>query len=264
MSQGVDPARLQAVLAALVARRIEESLARVEVSISAWRAGETDVLGAHAEALRHAARASALSGRVARAGIDGPDALLRDAFDAGLITEDEFHEMTGKAPSEVDPPPALEDESVEETRAAMPAKRSVVDKLLQDGAVLLHLDARREEVDVPSPHEGDPKLVLRIGYGLTPVIPDLVVDEDGVRATLTFRGMPHLCVVPWAAVYAVVSEDGRGLVWPEDVPPEVARDFAHDTRPSPPSESPRGDGDGDGDGEPEPPKPRRGSHLKLV
>lgn len=260
MSQGLDPGRLQAVLAALVARRIEDSLARVEAAIAAWRRGETDVLSAHAETLRHAARASALSGRVARAGIDGPEALLRDAFDAGLLTEGEFRELTGKAPGDVEPLPSLEDESVEETRAAMPAKRSVVDKLLQDGAVLLHLDARREDVDVPEAHRGDVKLVLRIGYGLTPVIPDLAVDEEGVRATLTFRGQPHLCVVPWAAVYAVVSEDGRGLVWPEDVPPEVARDFSHDTRASQPLDGPHEDGDG----EPEPPKPRRGSHLKLV
>jgi hypothetical protein len=30
-------------------------------------------------------------------------------------------------------------------------------------------------------------------------------------------------VVPWASVFAMVGEDGRGMVWPDDVPAEVAR-----------------------------------------
>jgi stringent starvation protein B len=92
---------------------------------------------------------------------------------------------------------------------------------------------------------------------------------------LTFRGVPHRCIVPWTSVFAVVGEDGRGLVWGEDVPVEIAHEYARDARattstkpekterPARPrkTEEPR---------EPpeptdptQPTKPRRG-HLKLV
>jgi hypothetical protein len=53
-------------------------------------------------------------------------------------------------------------------------------------------------------------------------IPDLEVTEDAVACTLSFNRSPHYCFVPWHAVYALVGEDGRGMVWPEDIPAEVA------------------------------------------
>jgi len=39
---------------------------------------------------------------------------------------------------------------------------------------------------------------------------------------LSFNRTPFFCVVPWLSVYALVGDDGRGMVWPENVPPEVA------------------------------------------
>lgn len=254
MATDGDGGRLQEILASLVARRIAESLARVEEALAAWRRGERDALQAHAETLRHAARASALSARVARAGLDGPAALVRDAYDAGLLDAEEFRQLVGRPVDEVPPPPSLDEEAGREAPVAMPEKREVLGKLLQDGPVLLHLDSRRDGVEVPDGHRGDPKLVLRVGYGLSPPIPDLTVDADGVQATLAFRGTPHRCRIPWPAVYALVAEDGRGLVWPDDVPPEVARDFAREAR---------GDASASSSDEPSGPKPKRG-HLKLV
>ena len=60
--------------------------------------------------------------------------------------------------------------------------------------------------------------------------------------------MPHCCVLPWTAVYAVVSEiDQRGMVWPDDVPPEALS----------------GRDEGREEETPVTPPPRRG-HLKLV
>ena len=80
----------------------------------------------------------------------------------------------------------------------------------------------------------------------------MTIDEDGVRATLSFRAVPHHCVIPWAAVFAVVAEDGQGLVFSEDVPPEVAAEMQGDESAAAPSK-------------PSPPEPKkRPSHLKLV
>jgi stringent starvation protein B len=105
----------------------------------------------------------------------------------------------------------------------LPPKKDVLEALLARGtSVFLHLDPRREGVSAPSWLSSQAELVLRLGHNLVPAIPDLVVDDDGVRCTLRFRGTPHLCVLPWAAIYALVGDDGRGVVWPEDVPTESA------------------------------------------
>jgi hypothetical protein len=52
-------------------------------------------------------------------------------------------------------------------------------------------------------------------------IPDLTIDEAGISCTLSFNRSPFWCRIPWHAIYALVGEDGRGGVWPEDVPPEI-------------------------------------------
>jgi len=254
MSDTDDPLRVDALLASLVNRRMEESLGRIEEALAAWRRGDCDVMAPHLEALRHVARTGALSARVTRARDEGPERLVRDAFDAGLVERDEFVRLTGKTPEEVEPLPPLDEEVAGAMSSPLPEKRSVVDAMLKDGPVLLHLDARRAGVKVPPDLAGDPALVLRIGHNLTPAIPDLTLDEDGVRATLTFRGVPHACVVPWTALFAVTNEAGQGLVYDKDVPPEVAARM-------------KGEDEEQGPDEPPPapePSPPRGRHLKLV
>src|SRR5262249_4484100 len=178
----MDAERLQALLTALVRHRIAESLADVEAAVAAWRAGEKDVLAAHADILRHAARANALSARVTRAAVDGPAGLLRDALDAGLPDAEGVRRPTGQEPDEI-PLPDDGDGGPEP-----PDKRLVLEKLLQEGPVLIHLDPRRAGVDVPPSHREGPRLVLRVGHGLTPPILDLVIDEAGVAGTLVFKG----------------------------------------------------------------------------
>jgi stringent starvation protein B len=268
MSDGELQRRLSEVLSALLARRLELSLTQVERALAAWRAGETDAAAAHAETLRHAARASALGSRIARAGLEGPAALLRDAYDLGIVDAIEFEKLAGVPVTEVPASPPLDEEAAAGTPGAMPKKREVVTKLLEDGPVLVHLDARRPGVDVPDQHRSEPKQVLRLGHGLTPPIPDLDIDDTGIRATLTFRGKPFPCRIPWAAVYAVVAEDGRGLVWPEHVPPEVQSEFARGEARGDRNEKKGGasaggeEGEGPDGGGPDKPKGR--GHLRLV
>ncbi len=281
-----EAGRIHDLLTRVVTRRLEESLAEVEAELARWRRGEAEMMTAHSEALRHAARATRLSARVARAQLDGPGALLRDAHDLGFVDAEEFRRLVGKEVAEVTPLPALgaadEDGDGDGDGAAgggaveppMPNKRTVLDALLRDGPVLLHVDARRADADVPDRHKQDARLVLRVGYGLVPPIPDFSFDEAGVVATLTFRGTPHRCVIAWESVYALVADDGRGLVWPESVPPEVARDL----RPDGPVSLTDKEADAEpvvGTGatsakravspvlSPEHPKPNR-SHLRLV
>ena len=108
----------------------------------------------------------------------------------------------------------------------LPEKQGVMTKLMEDGPVLVHLDPRADDVAVPAHHRGEARLVLRFGYNLQPPILDLGVDEDGLTGTLTFRGVPFRCSIPWDAIFALVGEEGRGLVWAEDVPPELVNEYA--------------------------------------
>lgn len=108
----------------------------------------------------------------------------------------------------------------------LPPKKDVALALLERASVFVHLDPRTETVEVPPWLKGQAQLILQIGLNLAVDIPDLAVDDTGISCTLSFSRRPHYCRVPWAAVYALVGEDGRGMVWPADIPAEVAAQAA--------------------------------------
>jgi stringent starvation protein B len=103
-----------------------------------------------------------------------------------------------------------------------PSKQDAFLALLAEGWTSLHLDARREGVVVPAHLKNEAHLVLQYGHDLPIPIPDLQIDEHGVSATLSFARNPWSTVVPWSAVYVVTSQDGRGVLYQEDVPGDVS------------------------------------------
>ena len=248
-------ARLQAVVTALIEHRVSTSLVDVERAIARWRSGTHSALAAHGAVLRHAARCERTVERVTAAAGDRPEGILRDAVDAGLMSADEFVQLVGKQPSDVESIDALRDEE----DASAPDKRRTLETLLARGPVLVHVDARRAEVQVPPRFRADPSLVLRFGYTLSPAIADLEVDDNAIAGTLTFGGQPFHCVLPWTAVYAAMVEgEQRGTVWPEDVPEDVLTGGGEAPAPVP-APTPVQSSD-----EKSAPRARRASHLKLV
>ncbi len=128
----------------------------------------------------------------------------------------------------------------------LPSKKDVSRSFLLRGTVFLHLDPRKDGVMVPEWLRKQPQLVLQIGLDMPIPIPDLRVDDNGVTGSLSFNRTPFLCVVPWDAVFAVVGEDGRGMVWPESMPSEIAAEVEREakrnrlrdaTKPEPPRTS---------------------------
>jgi hypothetical protein len=105
----------------------------------------------------------------------------------------------------------------------LPPKKEVALALLERSSVYVHLDPRQTPVVVPPWLKKQPQLVLQVGLHMNVPIPDLRVDEDGISCTLSFNRTPFYCVVPWSSVFAMIDDDGRGMVWPDDVPSEVAR-----------------------------------------
>lgn len=117
----------------------------------------------------------------------------------------------------------------------LPPKKDVALALLEQATVLVHLDPRGEQVQVPPWFKRQPQLVLQIGLNMPKPIPDLNVDDQGISCTLSFSNSPHYCYLPWASVYALIGASGRGMVWPEDVPKEVAGQYVVTT----PKEEPK-------------------------
>jgi len=116
----------------------------------------------------------------------------------------------------------------------LPPKKEVALALLERSRVHVHLDPRKDGVIVPANFRKQAQLVLEIGLNMPVPIPDLRVDDGAMTCTLSFSRQPFYCVVPWPAVFAMVGDDGRGMVWPDDVPPEIQAQAARPPEPEAP------------------------------
>jgi stringent starvation protein B len=110
---------------------------------------------------------------------------------------------------------------MESSMPPLPSKKAVALDLLERTSLFVHLDPRRPGVIVPLVFAKQPQLVLQVGLNMAISIPDLEVGETGISCTLSFNRRPHFCRLPWSAIYALIGQEGGGMVWPEDVPPEV-------------------------------------------
>jgi stringent starvation protein B len=99
-------------------------------------------------------------------------------------------------------------------------KRKILEKLLEEGMVMVTLDARASGVDVPPHLQGNPQLRINLSHRFA--FP-LEIDDAGVGATLTFGDLRHDCRFPFASIYVLVSHtSGKPLFFPEDLPEEFA------------------------------------------
>jgi stringent starvation protein B len=104
---------------------------------------------------------------------------------------------------------------------ALPSKKDVALAFLERSTVRIFLDPRKNGVVVPPWFKNQPQLLLDVGLNTAIAIPDLHLDDDALSCTLSFNRSPFYCVLPWSAVFALVGDEERAVVWPDDVPPEV-------------------------------------------
>ncbi|MEY4513311.1 MAG: hypothetical protein RLZZ450_5433 [Pseudomonadota bacterium] len=116
------------------------------------------------------------------------------------------------------------------TSTPLPAKKDVARALLLRGSVFVHLDPRRSGVLVPARLRYQAQVVLQVGLDMPVPIPDLRVDEEGIFGTLSFKGIPFSCFVPWGAVFALVGEDAKGMVWSREMPEEIASALVRESK----------------------------------
>jgi stringent starvation protein B len=149
-----------------------------------------------------------------------------------------------------------------------PPKKDVALALLErsnDHGIYVHLDPRRSGVIVPPWFKKQPQLVLQIGLNMAIPIPDLRLDDDGMVCTLSFNRSPFYCVVPWTSVFAIMGDDFKGMVWPDDMPSEIARQAQVRPVESTPRKDakPEAAGEAKGDGS-KPKRPRKRPALAAV
>ncbi len=114
----------------------------------------------------------------------------------------------------------------------LPLKKDCALELLAQTSLFVHLDPRSGGVMVPQWFRKQPHLVLQVGLNMVVPIHDLRVEDEGISCTLSFNRAPFFCVMPWAAIFALSGDDGRGVIWPDEVPFEVAPQFGVAQKPA--------------------------------
>ncbi len=157
-------------------------------------------------------------------------------------------------------------------------KQNKMEQALERGIAMVALDARRPGVAVPPQFRDDYQLRLNFSYRFDP--PDLVVNQWGVRATLSFGGSRHPVAVPWSAIFGIFSQrQEQASLFAEDIPPELLQSIASSTLPegnremttdqkakpclTPLSSVPKEESVSSSDS-PEKTTKRQGCHLRLV
>lgn len=95
-------------------------------------------------------------------------------------------------------------------------------KWIELGVVQVTLDARRDDVRVPTQFKDASDLCLNFSrrYGIA----DFAYDAQGVRASLSFAGRPSWCDVPWRAVWMLSSHvTNETLLAPREHVPDDRR-----------------------------------------
>ena len=173
-----------------------------------------------------------------------------------------------------------------------PNKKERLLAALDQGMVMIHLDARRPGVLVPANLRTEHHLRLNLSYRFDP--PDLAVSDWGVRSTLSFSGSRFQVAVPWSALFAVTSYVTQEFwLFAEDLPEELLeaatekvpasevpgavpaeppraarpqlRDVSGDRPPELPAEAPAPVPESEAPAQPEPPRsPPSRSHLRVI
>ncbi len=117
-------------------------------------------------------------------------------------------------------PAAAEPEEPSEPRPTDPEKLALFSDMVDEGTVLVTIDARRPDVVVPPQFKDELRLNLNFCHMFG--IPDFDYDEFGVRASLSFGGVDQWCDIPWDAVYMLRSHvENDAMLFPDSVPPEM-------------------------------------------
>lgn len=102
-------------------------------------------------------------------------------------------------------------------------------KLLQFGTVMVFVDSRLRDVQVPLHLKEDYQLRLNFDYAYE--VDDFRVLPDRLEASLSFNQKNYFCVIPFNAVYLIVSHTVQhGVLFTQSVPVEMLEYFASEAQ----------------------------------
>jgi hypothetical protein len=115
--------------------------------------------------------------------------------------------------------------------SAAEKRKEIREWVLTYRSITVTFDSRLDHVVAPKYLLDKPQVAFQYGFGLEIPIKDLGLLEDGIHATLSFKGVKHYTFVPWNAIYYVDVEDGPGIVF-GGLPKELyeAKEAASDTQ----------------------------------
>jgi hypothetical protein len=108
-------------------------------------------------------------------------------------------------------------------------KRAVLEARLEDGLVQIRLDSNISGVVLPDFLMDRVQVTLNLSYAFRSDV--FVIDEIGVRITLSFSGRKFLCVLPWSSLYFMQSLDaqrevvGEADIFIESVPKGILEHY---------------------------------------
>ena len=82
--------------------------------------------------------------------------------------------------------------------------RTLLIEALDRGKVYIHVNPRVDGVDLPVSLMGRERVPLIVAWRAPQI--DLQLGEHTIDATLRFAGQPYRCVIPWAALVAIISD----------------------------------------------------------
>ena len=99
-------------------------------------------------------------------------------------------------------------------------KRIAIETELQKGKLLIHLDPRKEGVEVPEDLKEQPVLGLHFSHHFP--FANTEVGPLALSANLSFGGIRFACVIPYEAVFCLTQTTSREQTWfSESLPKEL-------------------------------------------
>lgn len=108
------------------------------------------------------------------------------------------------------------------TEPPKPNKQKLLDKLLYGQYAMIYVTTSHSDLVIPQHLATQPSVPLKVSRFFRGPIS---LDDWGVTTELSFKGEPFTCKIPWAAIWAIASEDGALTAWPEDANEHVINEL---------------------------------------
>lgn len=104
-------------------------------------------------------------------------------------------------------------------------KKAILEESLSHGTTRVVVDGTHPLIQLPEHLLKDSKVYLDLSYNFGTRFP-MSLDNDGIRAVLSFNKSPFSCFIPWDALWLVeIQEDAEPhiILFPESVPPVIQK-----------------------------------------